>query len=336
MVRRWARGWITLLVAAVGLPWLPALNAPPGDLPMQRARGDAGAPVVSLALSPDGHTIAATDEHGRVRLRPIVAGAGLDRDLDIRSYAKVASFSPDGRYLAVGGDGADVVLCDLVRGGPGRLLEIPVRETKDLPFSPDGRTLAVSNHRSREIILWDVEKGRRRMTLPGHTTHVIGLAFAPDGQSLTSVGLLDPVVRVWDLATERPRHVVTERSSISGGLSPDGRLLAAANADLTVIGLWDLRSGRLVRRIAGLPSPIRSVAFSPDGGLLAMGAADHFVSLWSVATGLELRRLDARTNMIRHVTFSPDGRTLAAAGNDDDIRLWDLNGLRDRESLDSP
>ena len=263
--RPWTWGRITVLLAAIGLPWLPALHAPPGDLPMQRARSDAGAPIRSLALSSDGQTIATTDERGRVRLRPVVAGGGIDRDLDIRAYARVACFSPDGRYLAIGRDGADIMLCDLVRGGPGRLLEIPVRETKDLRFSPDGRTLAVSNHRSCEIILWDLETGRRRMTLRGHPTPVTGLAFSPDGESLTSVGLLDPVAFVWDLAAGRPRRVVTERSAIHGVLSPDGRLLATANTDPSHLGLWDLRSGGLVRRITGLPSPIRSVAFSPDG-----------------------------------------------------------------------
>src|SRR5262249_24284840 len=160
MYRRWTRRRSALLLAAIGLPWLAASEAPP----MHRVRSDARVPIRSFVFRPDGQTIASMDERGRVRMRPVVAGRGIERDLDVRSSAAVVSFSPDGHYLAVGRYEPDVVLFDLGRGGPGRLLGIPVRETKDLRFSPDGRTLAISSHLSPEIILWDLEAGRRRMT----------------------------------------------------------------------------------------------------------------------------------------------------------------------------
>jgi WD40 repeat protein len=329
--RRWTRGRIALLLTAIGLPWLPIFQAPQGDPPMHRARGEAGTSICSLAFSPDGQTIAVTDDRGRVRLRPVVAGRGIDRELDLRSYAWVASFSPDGRYLAVGRDEPDVALFDLGREGHGRLLGVPVRETNRLRFSPDGRTLAMASARSSEIILWDLEAGRRRMTLRGHTPPVTDLTFADDGRSLASVAHPEPVVLLWDLDTGRPRRVVTEPAAITSAFTPDGHLLATASADLRTVRLWDLRSGGRVQLIAGLPAAIRLLAFSPDGRLLAMGAGDRSVGLWSVATGRELWRLDAQAEVLHNVAFAPDGRILAATGNDDDIQFWDLDGIGDRE-----
>ena len=327
-------GRIALLLAAAGLPWLPALQAPPGDLPMSRSRGDSRVVINHLAFSPDGQTIATVDEKGRARVRAVGTG-GLDRELDARDRARVVAFSPDGRHLAVGREGPDVLLHDLDQGGPGRLLGIPVQQTKGLHFSPDGRILAVSSYRSRETILWDLAEGKQRARFPGPVMPVIALAFASDGRELAAVSTLNPAVQVWDVATGRARAVATEASAISDGLSPDGRLLATANADMKLIRLWDLRSGGLIRVFEGLPSPIRSVAFSPDGKIVAMGTSDHFVVLWSVASGRELRRLDARTDVIRKVLFSPDGRTLAATGNDDEIRLWDVAGVVDDERPDA-
>jgi WD40 repeat protein len=333
--RVWTKGRIAVLAAIIGLPWLPAFYTPPEDLPMQRARGEAGVSIRRLAFSPDGHTVALTDERGRARLWSVVADRGVERDLDLGGYAGIASFSPNGRYLAIGREEPGIVLHELDRRVSDRLLEIPVREAKDLRFSRDGRTLAISNHRSNEIILWDLEEGIVRMTLRGHKTPVCSLAFANDGGTLTSTGLLDPVVLVWDLATGRPQRVPTEASVICGAISPDGRTLITVNDHLKALRFWNLPSGQLVRQIVGRRSPIRSVALSPGSRWVATGAADQFVSLWNVATGIEVRRLDAGGDVIHNIAFSPDGRTLAATGNDGFICLWDLDRLREGEGLDS-
>src|SRR5262245_15326449 len=71
--RFWTPGRIALLLgAAIGLPWLPTLDHRPEDPPMSRIRGDSGVPIRHVAFSPDGQSIAAIDDLGRVRLRPAV------------------------------------------------------------------------------------------------------------------------------------------------------------------------------------------------------------------------------------------------------------------------
>jgi WD40 repeat protein len=190
--RPWARGRVVWLLAAIGLPWLPILGARPRDLPVHRARGHPGVVIQGFAISPDGQTIATVDERGRVRLRPAVESGCIERTLD--DLGKLVSFSPDGHRLAIGRDEPDVILCDLDGEGRGRPLGIPVRQASALGFSPDGRTLAVSSFRSREIILWDIEAGRERMRLRGHSAFVFTLAFAPDGRSLASASGAAPEV----------------------------------------------------------------------------------------------------------------------------------------------
>jgi WD40-like Beta Propeller Repeat len=172
----WTRCRIALLLAAaIGLPWLPTLVDAPEGLPMQQAHGHTGALVWGFALSPDAQTIAMADSSGLVTLRHATRGWGIDRSLNIRGLA--LAFSADGRSLVVGGLGSDVVSCDLVHGDQERPLGIPVRDASDIQFSPDGRTLAVSSYRSCEIILWDIEARRERMTLRGHTSTVVNMAF---------------------------------------------------------------------------------------------------------------------------------------------------------------
>ncbi|WP_017717697.1 WD40 repeat domain-containing serine/threonine protein kinase [Kamptonema formosum] len=107
-----------------------------------------------------------------------------------------------------------------------------------------------------------------------------------------------------------------------GTLSPDGTLLALGGE--RDIYLWDLRSGQFLRQLSGHGNSVCSVAFSPDGKILASGISDKTVRLWDVATGSQLRQLSGHGNSVNSVAFSPDGKILASVSGDNTVRLWDV------------
>jgi WD40 repeat protein/tRNA A-37 threonylcarbamoyl transferase component Bud32 len=78
---------------------------------------------------------------------------------------------------------------------------------------------------------------------------------------------------------------------------------------------------------------VYSVAFSPDGKLLASAGKDKIIWLWDTATRQPRAKLEGHNEEINCVTFSMDGRLLASASEDGTIRLWDIPEGRSRPPL---
>ena len=97
-------------------------------------------------------------------------------------------------------------------------------------------------------------------------------------------------------------------------LTPDGKILASASRDETVI-LWDRQSGERLATVTGNEGWVNDVAFSPDGKTLALGVMDGSVKLWDVA-GRRIKAVErVRLGSSLGVAFSPDGKTVASGHN---------------------
>lgn len=100
---------------------------------------------------------------------------------------------------------------------------------------------------------------------------------------------------------------------------------------LTASPLAPAQTGRVT--LAGHKRAVTSMAFSPDGSLLATGSDDRTVRLWETRTGSLVNTLGGAQGGVYYVTFSPDGRLLASLSGDDRPRVWDVSNGRLRATL---
>ena len=110
-------GCATLLI------WLLMPRNVPESRPARRIRGTSEVAIRRIAFGPDGQTIATIDDRCCVKLRQAGDGPFFERALDVQGGARALAISPDGRFLAIGREEPDVVLCRLdgdgTRARPG-------------------------------------------------------------------------------------------------------------------------------------------------------------------------------------------------------------------------
>jgi WD40 repeat protein len=178
-------------------------------------------------------------------------------------------------------------------------------------FSPDGKLLAVGGY--QEVRLIDSVSGKALATLTGHADYVRSLAFSPDGKMLAAAGgppQRGGEIKVWDVS-----------SLVAPGMSPANAVVAPGLSPASAV----LKGGAtLLKTLLGHKDCIYSVAWSPDGKLLASGSYDRMVKLWDAATGQEVKNLQDHIDAVFAVAFSPDGKHLASGSQDRSVKIWDI------------
>jgi WD40 repeat protein len=157
--------------------------------------------------------------------------------------------------------------------------------------------------------------------------------LVPEGESEAILGVTREEGRPI-FSVHRPPHdgVSARADQLQVVYSRDSKLLATTGEDQS-IHLWDIATGRELRRLQGHSGSVWSMAFGPDGKTLATFDKDGTIRLSDVTTGLELRRLQGHFDEGDSVAFSPDGKTYATTGKDPSIRLWDITTGRELLTL---
>lgn len=209
-------------------------------------------------------------------------------------------------------------------------------EPVSIVFSPDGRYV-ISGGEDKNINIWNPMTGQKVRQCEGHSGPVTTVACSPDGWRILS-GSQDKTIRMWDVMTgEEMRRFEGHLDTVGAvAFSPDGSIIVSGEGHRVIgqgrswsggdnaVRLWEVSTGREVRRLEGLRGSVYSVSFSPDGRFIVSGSADKSVVLWDNITGREIQQFAGHTAAVNSVAFSPDGHFILSGSEDNTIRLWDI------------
>jgi WD40 repeat protein len=297
----------------------------------------ASAPLTTaLAFSPDGSQLAVSGYREILIHRP--DGSGLVKRL-VGQSQRIESivYSPDGKTIAT------------VGGSPGRFGEVQfwdagsfalkgaVRSSFDTlyggAFTPDGKRFAFgcADNSGRLV---DVAELEETLRIDHHSDWLFATAFSLDGKNLITLGR-DGSIKLTEVATGSfiddigknygelkvmARHPKLDQVVIGG----DERVPRLYKIFRTQARDPQYTDFNLLRPFETQPGPISALAFSPDGGRIAVGSVGGEVRLYDTADGARKQTLPGHQGAVFAIAFRPDGKLVASGGFDGKVRLFEV------------
>jgi WD40 repeat protein len=275
--------------------------------------------VWAVSFAPDDKTVATAAEDGAFCI-----WEPTGRKLRTwRVECDWRTFSPDGRFVALGAYGKPAEVWNVAHGKKVRTLQ----ETNGyFAFSADGNRLAAIG-KDDQLRCWDVDTGRLRLRIPflrpENSAGSYLLTFSPTGKLLSGNGEKALVYHAG--SAKLYTHFPTGASCDAVSFSPDGRNLAMA--DFKTIHLWEVLSGKERHTWTAHKTKISGLAFAPGGRLLGSCGWDREIRLWDAFTGQKIGRAAGHEWQVNCLTFSRDGKRLATGGGDATALVWDVAAM---------
>ena len=286
--------------------------------------------VTSVVFSPDGNLLAAGSSNGTVSLWQVSDASLVNTLKNHKLRVSSVFFSPDGQALFSASWDGKVNMVNLADGTFIR--RFTGQSIIDAAISSDGKVLSAYDENAYNLIVWDVETGKKLQTIEGPVQYSFGssdMALSPDGQ-LIAVGVHDHSAKIWSATSGAAQNTFEDLKPKEGwyyleyftvNFSPDNQSLLMAGSN--ILGIWDIKKGTLLKSTKIKSEEIHDITFSPDGQILASVEGPN-INLWQFPDG-SLRPSQEVMQSNRNIDFSPDGATLLASMFDNTARLWPLS-----------
>jgi len=282
--------------------------------------------VRHLAFSTDGQILASNSSDGEVKTWDVRSGRELSSQSGIVGWPRAIAFSKGVRPIVVTGMDSKAVAYDAKYGEELATFLVNNGSIVALAISHDADFI-VSELKEGELYVWDYRNEKRvyfPRRLKGLRSRTKGLVITDDGQRVIWISE-DAGLCTWDvLSDEVTKHEIEMSNILCHAISFDGNRFAWG--DLNGINLYNIEDPCVTKRIGDEhPSFCRSLAWSPDGRIIASAYADGTVIAWDTVTGNELRRYDIGDGNAQCMILSSYGHSLALSCLGPTITIHDLS-----------
>lgn len=310
--------------------------------------------LYSMAISPDGNTLASGSTSGVIQLFQVSDGKLINELSGHTDAVTALAFSPDGQTIASVSADMSLRFWNVSDGTSLMVIEEPFSTRINcVGYSPDGSMIAVGTDLpDNKTLIWKKDAQAPFQVLEGHTNAISDLAFAADNATIATASR-DSTIRLWDIvkgtelkafktedlpefqkptATPSGEEMTEEELQIQAeldmmrfpftfslSLSPDGQSAVGGYFDGS-LRIWNINDGTLTRTIKGHKSLVFNTIYSPDGKFIASRSNDGTVKIWQAADGAEVTTLVMGID-ISSIAYSPDGNNMLVGGEANEVDM---------------
>ncbi|NEO85739.1 MAG: helix-turn-helix domain-containing protein [Spirulina sp. SIO3F2] len=297
--------------------------------PEFRHCGDEKNLVRTVAIHPEGHTLATGSDDGKVTLWRFPSGELL-QELSAQGgqegWIRKVIFNQDGSLVASSSESGDILVWETQNYQLKCIIDAHSSRTWEIAFSPDGKTL-ISGSDDRFIKLWDLETGECLTHLQGYTCRIRAVAFSPDGQQLVS-GSDDQIIRVWNVESG---DCVKEFAGHKGRIwavafyqSTQDELYLLSGSDDRTVKIWDINTGHCLKTVSIHTSWVRAISSVSGHPWILSGGDDKVVRAYNFDTREERILTPEHKDWILSVVMTSDGQLAVSGSDDNTVKIWDV------------
>jgi hypothetical protein len=292
--------------------------------------------VRTVGWSPDGTRLASGASDKQLMIWNTTGQVQMRKGQDAPVHA--VAWSPDNRQLAASA-GTTVLFMNVQNSmTEARATHVHRAAVTALAWSRQQPQFLVSGGLDKLAVIWNTTTFKPQTLFRQHTTGILAANWSADGLTVGTCSQ-GGVIRVWNGRDSQQAHGFFSDGAVAMNalaFEPAGTRLAVGGMD-GILRLWQsgltcqmMGNGKMQgqcldkpQRLSGHVRPIRALAWSPDGRLLASAGDDGMLIIWSPAqSAMPLLKVPQNAPVLA-ISWSPDGKTIAAAAGNT-VTLWAL------------
>ena len=314
--------------------------------------------VTYASFSPNNKMIVSASDNGVIYLWDVKTGKNLWQTKGHDNYISSVKFSPDGNTIVTSSWDHTVKIWDSRNGTLQQTLVKHSGEVYHADYSPDGKRI-VSCGYDKTIRIWDLKKKNKLIKIEARLNyndsissngefvirkkdyglHLIELktdkelfsisgdspysiSFSPNSKYLVETGTEGKAI-VWDIRKRQIMHILDcEGYDVwDAAFSPNSKTMVISSGN--IIELFDVHTGKKLRRFPGHQEDVWDVNFSPNGQFIVSSSRDRTIRIWNINNNKNMV-LKGHTDCVLKSCFSPDGEKIISVSNDKSAKVWDV------------